>query len=428
MWRVFRTLILCAWAAPCLAADAAPKAKAPAESADAPVARIANHWEIGPVAGAEQFPVALGGYCVVALRDQRQWIPGRGGEATRFDGLEYRFDNSRDRHIFLAARESYVPMLGGDCPVTYARTKKRVAGKLEFGILHQRRLIFFAGLDEQRAFEADPATNENVDLVLDGKSVVSMIDDKRWVVGLPATVVVHRGLRYYFANDYQRRLFLKSPGRYDGTGDNVEYPNKMMEGTAAAPPSAFQQGAAASRNAFGTIAPAERAASLAVLPAMSGYCAVSLKEEGRWVRGRQEFSVAFNDFVFLTAGARERDLLKSDPTTYLPALGGECAVSYVERKEHVRGSVFHGAQFEERLFLFADAAAKATFKSNPTKYAYVDMAAHGNCVVTLVDREEERPALAQFSVWRDGITYRFAGAAEKATFLAHPERYEQDAE
>ena len=427
MWRVLRTLILCAWAAPCLAADAAPQGKSTPAPEEAPVARLANHWEIGPIAGAEQFPVALGGYCVVTLRDHREWLPGRGGEAARFDGLEYRFDNARDRQIFHAARESYAPMLGGDCPVTYARAKKRIAGKLEHGILHERRLIFFAGLKEQRAFEADPTRYENVDLVLDGRSVVSMIDDKRWVEGLPATVVVHRGLRYFFANDYQRRIFLKSPGRYDGTGDSVEYPNQLMEGTAAAGrPNAFQQAPPAARKAFGTIAPAAQAASLGTLPAMSGYCAVSLKEDGRWVRGRQEFSVAFNDFVFLTAGARERDLLKGDPTAYLPALGGECAVSYVERKEHVRGSVFHGAQFEERLFLFADAAAKAKFKSDPTKYAYVDMAAHGNCVVSLVDREEERPGLAQFSVWRDGRTYRFAGPAEKATFLAHPERYEAE--
>lgn len=423
MRRVVQSLILCAWAAPCLAADAAPESK---EGADAPVARLANHWEIGPIAGAEQFPVALGGYCVVALRDRREWLPGRNGEAARFDGLEYRFDSARDRQIFSAARESYVPMLGGDCPVTFARSKKRVAGKLEYGILHERRLIFFAGAEEQRAFEADPTQYENVDLVLDGRSVVSMIDDKRWVAGLPGTVVIHRGLRYFFANDYQRRIFLKAPGRYDGTGESVEQPNQLM--ASAARPFGFQQAATPPRTQFSTIAPAPRAAALGTLPAMSGYCPVSFRQDGRWVRGRREYSVAFNDIVFLTAGARERDLLKSDPTVYLPAVGGECAVSLVEQNEHVRGSVFHGAQFDDRLFLFADADAKAKFKANPTKYAFVDVAAHGNCVVTLVDREAEVRGLAQFAAWRNGKVYRFAGAAEKATFMAHPERYEEDAE
>ena len=102
-------------------------------------------------------------------RDDAGLGGGRGGEGARFDGLEYRFDSSRDRHIFLSARETYVPMLRGDCPVTYAETGNRVAGKLEYGLLHRRRLIFFAGPDEQRRFAEAPDKYENVDLVLDGR-------------------------------------------------------------------------------------------------------------------------------------------------------------------------------------------------------------------------------------------------------------------
>ena len=429
MWRVVRTLIFCAWAAPCLAADAAPNSKAAAE-ADKPVARVANHWEIGPIAGAEQFPVALGGYCVVRLHDQRQWVPGRGGEGARFDGLEYRFDSSRDRHIFLSARETYVPMLGGDCPVTYAETGKRVAGKLEHGILHRRRLIFFAGPDEQRRFAEAPDKYENVDLVLDGRSVVSMIDNHKWVAGVPGTVVIHRGLRYFFANDFERRIFLKSPGRYDGSGLKVEQPNLLMESQTVSgrlTVEAFQQSSTSKGNGFAPPTTAKDAL-LAALPAMSGYCPVSLRQDGTWVRGRQEFSVNFKQIVFLTAGERERDLLKNDPADYLPACSGECAVSLVEREEHVRGSVFHAAEFDGRLFLFADAAAKAKFKAKPEKYALIDVAARGFCAVTLVDEEKQTPGVQQFATWYDGKIYRFAGAAEKAKFLAKPERYAESAE
>ena len=424
MWRVVQTLIICAWAAPCLAADAAPKAAAP--NADKPVARVANHWEIGPIAGAEQFPVALGGYCVVQLHDQRHWVPGRGGEGARFDGLEYRFDSSRDRHIFLSARETYVPMLGGDCPVTYAETEKRVAGKLEYGILHRRRLIFFAGPDEQRRFAEAPDKYENVDLVLDGRSVVSMIDDRKWVAGVPGTVVIHRGLRYFFANDFERRIFLKSPGRYDGTGQKVEQPNLLMESQTVSgrlTAEAFQQSSAKKGNGFNTSQATAKEALLGALPAMSGYCPVSLRQDGTWVRGRQEFSVNFKQIVFLTAGARERDLLKNDPADYLPACSGECAVSLVELDEHVRGSVFHAAEFDGRLFLFADAAAKTRFKATPEKYALIDIAARGFCAVTLTDEEKQTPGVQQFATWHDGKIYRFAGAAEKAKFLAKPERY-----
>jgi YHS domain-containing protein len=427
MWRIVRTLILCAWAAPCLAIDPAPKSK---DAAEGPVARIANHWEIGPIAGAEQFPVALSGYCVVQLHDQRQWVPGRGGEATRFDGLEYRFDSARDRHIFLSAREQYVPMLGGDCPVTYVETGNRIAGKLEHGTLHRRRLVFFAGPNEQQAFAASPEKYENADLVLSGNSVVSMIDAQKCVPGIPASVAIHRGLRYYFANDFERRIFLKNPARYDGSGQNEERPNLLMESrtvTERVTVKAFQLNSAKSRQGFGG-AKAAKDAALGALPAMSGYCPVSLREDGTWVRGRQEFSVVFKNITFLTAGARERDLLKSDPTEYLPACSGECAVSLVERKEHVRGSVFHAAEFDGRLFLFADASAKARFKADPAKYALVDVATNGYCAVTLVDKEEQVPGVQQFAAWYDGKVYRFAGAAEKAKFLADPKRYAEDAE
>lgn len=442
MWRILRTLIVCALAAPCLAAEVAPKApgaqpKAPlAENAnpeDAPVVRIANnHWEIGPIAGAEQFPVAIGGYSVVALRDAREWIPGRGGEAMRFDGLEYRFDSARERHIFLSARESYIPMLGGDCPVTYLETGQRVPGKFECGTLHRRRLVFFANPAMQQTFAANPEKYEHADLVLNGNSVVSMLDDHKCVPGNPATVLIHRGLRYYFANDFERRKFLKAPGRYDGSGEQVERPNLLMAEVAPTRASqttvAFQQRPTSQLNGFRPTNSDERNGALGALPAMSGYCPVSLRQDGTWVRGQAPHGVAFRDITFLTAGAREQELLESDPTEYLPACCGECAVSLVDRAEHVRGSVFHAAEFDGRLFLFADAGMKAKFKANPAKYAMVDIAAEGFCAVTLVDKEEKVPGVQQFATWYDGKTYRFAGAAEKAKFLATPEQYAEDAE
>jgi YHS domain-containing protein len=426
MRRIVRMLIVCTSAAPCWAADAAPKS--PEAEADKPAMRVANHWEIGPIAGAEQFPVALGGYCVVQLRDQRTWVPGRGGEPARFDGLEYRFESSRERHIFLSARESYVPMLGGDCPVTYVETGKRVAGKFEHGTLHRQRLIFFAGPAEQQTFAAAPQKYENADLVLNGNSVVSMIDRQKCVPGIPGTVVIHQGLRYLFANDFERRIFLKSPSRYDGSGASVERPNLLMESRVDVDQLAaktFQLNSSSNRPGFSAAA-APRRGELGALPAMSGYCPVSLREDGAWLRGRQEFGVAFNDFIFLTVGARERDLLKSDPAEYLPACGGECAVSLVDRQEHVRGSVFHAADYDGRLFLLADAAAKAKFKANPAKYAAIDMAARGLCAVTLVDAQEERLGDPRFATWYDGKIYRFVGAAEKAKFLANPERYAEE--
>jgi YHS domain-containing protein len=243
--------------------------------------------------------------------------------------------------------------------------------------------------------------------------------------------VIHRGLRYYFANDFQRRIFLKSPGRYDGSGEAVERPNLLMESQSASERltiEAFQRNSPKQESKFSASIATGKDALLGTLPAMSGYCPVSLRQDGAWIRGSQEFSVAFKDIVFLTAGERERDALQNDPADYLPACNGECAVSLVERKEHVRGSVFHAAEFDGRLFLFADAAAKARFKAAPEKYALVDVAARGFCAVTLMDEQKQTPGVQQFATWYDGKIYRFAGAAEKAKFLAKSERYAESAD
>lgn len=48
--------------------------------------------------------------------------------------------------------------------------------------------------------------------------------------------------------------------------------------------------------------------------------------------------------------------------------------------------------------------------------------------MTLVDEQKQTPGGQQFATWYEGKIYRFAGAAEKAKFLAKPERYVEDAE
>jgi YHS domain-containing protein len=158
-------------------------------------------------------------------------------------------------------------------------------------------------------------------------------------------------------------------------------------------------------------------------PAMGGYCPVTFREKGAWVRGRYDERVEIDGVVFFTAGAAERDALLADPAKYMPVLAGNCAVSLVDDAQQARGSTFHAAQFEGRLFLFADAERKATFKEQPLRYASIDVAASGACVVTLKDGGKNTPGLAEYAVWYNGLLYRFLGPDEKAKFLATPDKY-----
>jgi YHS domain-containing protein len=158
-------------------------------------------------------------------------------------------------------------------------------------------------------------------------------------------------------------------------------------------------------------------------PAMGGYCPVTLRDKGAWVRGRYDNRAKIDDLVFFTAGPAEQEALVADPAKYMPALGGDCAVSYVDFGERVRGSTFHAAQYEGRYFFFLDAERKAAFKAQPQRYGSIDLAAGGACVVTLKDQGKTTPGLAEFAVWHEGLLYKFAGAAEKEKFLATPDLY-----
>jgi YHS domain-containing protein len=133
--------------------------------------------------------------------------------------------------------------------------------------------------------------------------------------------------------------------------------------------------------------------------------------------------VALPGLVFFTAGPEERAAFLENPAQYIPVLGGECAVSLLDLGQKVRGSIFYAAEFEGRLFLFSSAEHKATFKLAPARYASADVAAHGECVVTLAETGRHLPGFPEYAVWHEGLLYRLAGEKEKATFLADPAKF-----
>jgi YHS domain-containing protein len=380
-------------------------------------------WTLAP--RAKLAPPALGGYCVVTLRDRQQWQPGQESLSVIFDGRRYQFATERERDIFTTAPEAYVPMLAGDCPVTLAETDKRKPGQLEFGVLHGARLTFFASADDRDYFLEHSTELANVDLALGGQCIVSQRDRGRIVAGIPETAAVFRGMRYYFASSHDRKQFVENPAHYVDRSGSVAVADPAAP-IVASPDNAAAAGQAARINAPDKARPPGSQVDdviLGTLPAMTGYCPVTLRSGGTWIRGRYEYRVDLGGYVFLTAGPKERELLSKQPEKYVPALGGECAVTLLARGERVRGSVYHAYEYDGRLFLFGDAERKALFKASPARYALADVAALGNCVVTKVDEQREAPGLAEHATWLKGKLYRFAGPEQKLQFLAAPEKY-----
>jgi YHS domain-containing protein len=363
------------------------------------------------------------------LRDAQRWSTGNPLAATLFDGREYRFAGPRERAIFVASPETYAPVLGGDCVVTYADSKKRRAGQLRYAVVHRGRLYFVADEDCLRRFTAHPEQFENVDLADGGRCPVSRQIEQRDVAGAPATVAIYGGTRYFFASAHHRAKFLMDPESFGAAASRHEIASQADPRLPNASPrldrSDAQSPAGTAKSAADVKARSNGGEDILLdsQPAMGGYCPVSIRENGVWIRGRYDYRVEFGKLILLTAGATEHDALLHDPVKYVPALSGDCAVTLVDEGKHVRGSIFHAAEYHGRLFLFADAQRKSTFKADPERYAAVDLAAEGACRVTQVDEAKTSPGLAEFAAWHGGLVYYFAGADQKAKFLAAPERY-----
>jgi YHS domain-containing protein len=376
--------------------------------------------------GGKHVAPALGGYCLVTLRDHQQWQPGEERWSVQYDGRRYQFATERERDIFATAPEAYAPMLGGDCPVTFAETGEREPGRLDCGVLHGSRLAFFASKDDRKYFLESPTGFTAVDLALGGQCVVTRRDQGKSVAGIPGTVAIFQGMRFVFASAHDRQLFLKNPGAYAALSSETD-PHTQSSAVATLPPDETIVAPSINGKASGKSAKPSGSNDtdviLGALPAMAGYCPVTLRTSGTWIRGRYENRVELGEFAFLTAGPKERELLTKQPETYAPALGGDCAVTLMARGERARGSVYHAYEYDGRLFLFADAERKALFKASPAKYAMADVAAEGNCIVTKIDQQRTVKGLAEHATWYRGKLYRFAGAEQKQQFLAASEKY-----
>lgn len=381
-------------------------------------------------AQAPAIPLAADGYCVASLRDQRAWQPGDPRIAVVFDGRIYQFAGGRQLAIFAAAPTVYAPVLSGDCLTTFAETGERVPGKIQLGVVQGGRLHFFADAQARRKFLDEPAKYANADIADGGRCLVSRVDKQREVQGLPETAVLSGGLRRLFAGAYEQSLYLQNPAVYDAKSSSPAPGPTISVGQLAQLPPEFAAAAAPAVDATELRkAPSTASesggdeAALSNEPMIGGYCPVAIRQRGVWVRGRYEDRVELNGLVFFTAGKQEQAAFQADPAQFMPVLGGECPVSLLDLGQKVRGSIYHASEFEGRLFLFSSAENKAAFKLAAARYASVDVAAHGECVVTLADTGRHLPGFPQYVVWHEGLLYRFAGEAEQAKFLAAPEKY-----
>jgi len=104
--------------------------------------------------------------------------------------------------------------------------------------------------------------------------------------------------------------------------------------------------------------------------ALAGYCPVSIRDNGTWEEGDPRLQMKYDGKVYQFAGETEKALFTKNPTLYLPALAGDCIVSFVKFNQRISGSIFHSVTYQGQLFLFAGAEERLAFKENPESYAH----------------------------------------------------------
>jgi len=163
---------------------------------------------------AEEPRIALEGYCAVCIKALRQWVEGNKQFAVIFDGQKYVFGSQKQVDMFRADPFGYAPVMGGDCVVTYAANGQRTAGSVYHAAFYRDRLYLFPSDAEKRMFKTNPAGYSEVDIANNGNCVVTRVDLRREQPGNPQVWDVYDGLRYYFATQTQRDVFLANPDKY----------------------------------------------------------------------------------------------------------------------------------------------------------------------------------------------------------------------
>ncbi len=373
-----------------------------------------------------RLPVTLEGFCLVTLREQQEWLLGSESHQWVFDGQLYWFVGQRQRAMFAASPQRYVPALGGNCVVTFAESGVSKHGDAQYGILHHQRLFFFSGLQEQEKFQSDPERYANIDLANDGNCLVSQLDDGQRLPGLPETTVIVGGQRYRFVGVHQQRKFLVNMSRYGvampKTPPGDKAPRDRANRRQPLTTGSFTKRSKAKKDE----PPAQASVAEVANKAMGGYCPVSIHEQGTWVLGEARYRVEFDGRNYLMADASGQKLFTANPNRYIPALGGYCVVTELDENRRIPGSIYHAMwhEGENRLFLFASAQQKKAFEENPSIYLGADLVAEGNCVVTLIDEGKKIAGLPEFLLWYQAKRYLFASKGQQAKFRENIQRYQ----
>lgn len=276
--------------------------------------------EPGQLVVYAQAPLALDGNDPIALLEGDALKSGVPQFSTGFDGLTYRFATAANKARFDQNPEAFAIVLGGNSVVDWKNSGKHVAGLVKNRSLYGGRLYLFADDKQKAAFDADPNAFADADLILQGYSVVGLVDNEALAKGNKEIRAVYSGRVLYFVNRVERAAFLSEPGKY--------------------------------------------------YPSLGGLDPVSAAAE-KTAFGVARLSVVYKNRLFCMSSEENRDKFLKDPLPFSDldvAEGGNCPVALVERQAKEPGHYALTAVFRNHRYLFASEAARHKFLADPSRY------------------------------------------------------------
>lgn len=102
--------------------------------------------------------------------------------------------------------------------------------------------------------------------------------------------------------------------------------------------------------------------------AFGGFCLVTLLDQRRYVVGSPEFASTYRGREVCFASAEDKQRFEDNPVRYWPVADEQCLVSAKRERARGDGNPRFALIYADRLWLFADAAARAEFYFSPAKY------------------------------------------------------------
>jgi YHS domain-containing protein len=97
------------------------------------------------------------------------WKRGDAQTSEVYRGHTYRFASADEREKFLRTPEKFRPVLSGADPYLFVTKGVRTAGKREFGVMFNERVVLFATAESRDEFRWNPQRYLRAERQIDGR-------------------------------------------------------------------------------------------------------------------------------------------------------------------------------------------------------------------------------------------------------------------